>query len=55
MSVIWIEFYISKTRQYENIFSQFGKLVKMYLGFLRFVGAPMWLKGNVNSLRSIEH
>ena len=39
-----VECYINKMKHYRHIFSRFDKLAKMYLGFLHFVGALIWLK-----------
>ena len=39
-----VECYINKMKHYRHIFSRFDKLAKMYLGFLLFVGALIWLK-----------
>ena len=38
------ECYKNKMKHYRHIFSRFDKLAKMYLGFLHFVGALIWLK-----------
>ena len=44
VSATWFECYINKMKHYRHIFSRFDKLAKMYLGFLHFVGALIWLK-----------
>ena len=39
-----VECFIGKIKHYRRISSRFDKLSKTYLGFLRFVGALIWLK-----------
>ncbi len=39
---------INKMKHFRRAFSRFEKLDISYLGFLHFVAALVWLRGNVN-------
>ena len=39
-----VECYINTMKLYRHVSRRFDKLTKMYLGFIHFVGALIWLK-----------